>query len=333
MNDLKALFGATAVESFRTAPLNDRRHPLKRLFFPHDDDVEMARNTELALEQTFRTDVSWVQRRVRGLVALENYEAVSSFLGEVRAYGLLLSVGLAPKANSQRDSGPDFFIEDGVYVEVHSKQSEPAERLALQKHFKSPKAFHPNSPFGAPTSGDSVTTVAIQKIAQIKQKEERSKKQFSSTEPSILWLDFQDETWQLILGPEAALPVNLWNDEYYSGPLWYGFYGWKGAPVFDGETRLQRTRRVVARMGHEGRFRNHTKIDLIVVSLMRYTFLFENPFSTKPVRSYVIDRLLRLPNVDMTRSFVNGSEHDLAKRIETQKGELELIAKETVCGW
>lgn len=151
-------------------------------------------NTDLALDWIFRLDPKWITTKVRMLVALDNFEAVSSFLGEVCAYGLLLSTGIRIKPHRGKESGSDFLIDDSVPIEVHAKQSEPAEKLALQKHYESPKAFHPNSPFGAPSAGDSVTTVAIQKVAQIKQKEEHNKKQLSPTSPSILWIDFQDET-------------------------------------------------------------------------------------------------------------------------------------------
>lgn len=333
VNDLKALFGPTAVESFRTARQKDRRHPLKRLFFPLDNDAKMVNNTDLALNWIFKLNPAWIRTKVRRLVTQNDFEAVSSFLGEARAYGLMMSVGLAPKPTSDRKSGPDFVVDDNIWIEVHSKQSEPGERFALEEHYRLPKAFHPNSPFGVPTSGDSVTTVAIQKVAQIKQNEELRKNQFSEMQPSILWLDFQDETWQLILGPEAAQPVNVWNDEYYSGPLWYGFYGWKGAPIFDGETKLRRPRRVVARMQHDGRFRNKTNIDAVVVSLSRHTFVFENPFSTKLVPPAVVEKLLQLPNINMSCCVVNGSAHDLIERIEIQQRELETLANEAVYGW
>jgi len=318
VTDLKELFAFQDLERFRTASLKDRRHPLKRLFFPLDHDEAMVSNTNLALDWIFKLDPKWIKTKVRDLVALDNFEAVSSFLGEVSAYGLLLSTGLRIKPHRGKESGPDFLIDDCVCVEVHAKQSEPAERLALQRHYESPKAFHPNSPFGAPSAGDSVTTVAIQKVAQIKQKEEQKKNQFSPTSPSILWIDFQDETWQLILGPESALPVNLWNDEYYSGVLWYGFYGWKGAPIFEGETKLQRPRRAVARMQHNGRFRNNTNIDAVIVLLMQYTFLFENPLSSKPVSPTIMEKLLRLPNVDATWTLLNESVGDLSQRIEKE---------------
>jgi hypothetical protein len=86
-------------------------------------------------------------------------------------------------------------------------------------------------------------------------------------------------------------------------------------------------------MQHNGRFRNNTNIDAVIVSLMRYTFLFENPLSRKPVSPTIMEKLLRLPNVDATWTLLNGSGGDLSQRIEKEQRELERLATEAIYGW
>jgi hypothetical protein len=286
-------------------------------------------------------DKRWIEIKKRHLPSIESFEGASSLLGEIRAYGALLSAGLVTEPSKLgSESEPVFVVENDVFIEVHVKQSEPDEACALERFNRRsqitngvPRDIHANSPFGAPKRDDSVTKIAIQKLAQIKQKEEERKKQFSDLHPSILWLDFQDDTWTLIIGASAAEPVTLWNEELYSGPFWYAFYGWKGAPVFDGETKLQRPRRVVCRMEHEGRFRRGTKLDAVVATFPRDTIILENPFSRKPIQPFIRQRLRLLPNCNSDYSFLERPDGSLSERIAMQKDSLESLANEAIYGW
>jgi hypothetical protein len=186
--------------------------------------------------------------------------------------------------------------------------------------------MHFYSPFGAPKPGQSVTRNAIQKLAQIKQKEE-AKQQFSDTAPSILWLDFQDEAWSLIINSNDAVPVVSWHGGFYSKPLWYAFYGWKDAPVFQGETTERGAHRPLDVMRHDGRFRQNTKIDAVVASFPNDTIILENPFSRKPVRPWFWSRLTLLPNFNFALSQLNWPQADLSQRIDAQKTRLEALAR------
>lgn len=340
IRSLRSLFATQEIDLLKRMRRKDRRHPLQRLF-PQERDDDVTANTSLALETIFERDHNWIRSKKRKLSSIDNFEAASSLLGEIRAYGSLLAAGLQTRpARAGGESEPDFLVENNVFIEVHTKQSEPSEAYALERFNLRDKAsisvsrgIHPNSPFGAPTRDDSTTRIAIQKLAQIKQEEEEKKKQFSNLYPSILWLDFQDEIWNLIIGADAAEPVTLWNDEYYSGPLWYAFYGWKGAPVFQGETKLQRPRRIVGRMEHEGRFRRGTKVDAVVASFPRDTIILENPFSEKPVQPWIREKLARIRNYNPEYSFVNWPDGNLSKRIASEKDSLEALASEAVYGW
>lgn len=338
---LQSLFTSAELSFLEGVRRKDRRHPWRRLFFPHEEDTAFIDNSSHALGLIFERDKGWIERKKRQLRSVQSFEAASSLLGEIRAYGSLLSVGLETRpAKVGSKSEPDFLVESNVFVEVHTKQSEPSEAYALERFNPGSQlttrgltGIHPNSPFGAPNRDDSVTRIAIQKLAQIKQKEEEVKNQFSVLNPSILWLDFQDETWNRILDASSAKPLTVWNEEYYSGPLWYAFYGWTGAPVFQGETKLQRPRRTVNRMEHEGRFRRGTKIDAVVASLPRDTIILENPLSKKPIQSWIGDKLASLPNYNSDCSFVDWPNGNLSARVAAQTALLEALAREAVYGW
>ncbi|HKO98132.1 MAG TPA: hypothetical protein VJU86_14135 [Pyrinomonadaceae bacterium] len=338
---LQSLFTSAELSFLKAVRRKDRRHPWRRLFFPNEEDTAFIDNTSQALGLIFERDKGWIERKKRQLRSVESFEAASSLLGEIRAYGSLLSVGLETRSGKVGSkSEPDFLVENHVFVEVHTKQSEPNEACALDRFNQGSKlttsdstGIHANSPFGAPNRDDSVTRIAIQKLAQIKQKEEEVKNQFSALNPSILWLDFQDETWNGIIDASFAKPLTVWNEEYYSGPLWYAFYGWTGAPVFQGETKLQRPRRTVTRMEHDGRFRRGTKIDAVVASLPRDTIILENPSSQQPIQSWIGDKLGSLPNFNSDYSFVDWPNGNLSARVASQKASLEALAVEAIFGW
>ena len=84
-----------------------------------------------------------------------------------------------------------------------------------------------------------------------------------------------------------ATPINTWNCGFYSGPLWYALYGWKGIPIFEGESIYSS---VIIR--HDGRFRMETKIDAVICSLPRCTMIFDNPFTKKTCSLLVLFMLI-----------------------------------------
>lgn len=337
---LRTLLSPEQLTTIQKLKWKDRRHPLQRLLFPQDRDEQFVYNTGVALSAIFDRDERWILAKKRQLLSVDSYNKASSVLGEVRAYGSLLRCGLAVKPGSEGIvSEPDFLVEGEVSVEVHAKQPEPDEALALERHhaagfWSTPGEgvsvrMHIYTPFGAPKPGESVTRNAIQKLAQIKQKEE-AKQQFSDTTPSVLWLDFQDEAWSLIISASDAVPVVSWHGGFYSRPLWYAFYGWKGAPVFQGETTEPGARRPLDKMRHEGRFRQNTKIDAVIASFPKDTIILENPFSRKPIQAWLWSRLTVLPDFNLGLSHINWPQDDLSQRIEAQKASLDALAREAI---
>lgn len=337
---LRSFFNSEQIETIGNLRWKDRRHPLQRLLFPQERDEQVVYNTGVALSAIFEQDARWLLAKKNHLLSIESYDDASSVLGEMRAYGSLLRCGLAVKPGTAGPiSAPDFLVEDEVSVEVYAKQPEPNEALALERHnnirYQSEPGegvsvrMHFYTPFGVPKPGESVTRNAIQKLAQIKQKAE-GKQQFRNTRPSILWLDFQDEAWNLIINVHDALPLTSYQGGFYSRPLWYAFYGWKGAPVFQGETVEGGIRKAADKMRHDGRFRQSTKIDAVITSFPRDTIILENPYSRKPVRPQLWKKLSLLQNFNFELSLINWPQADLKQRIEAQRNALEALANETL---
>ncbi len=341
---IRALLSTEQLATIKNLKWKDRRHPLQRLLFPQDRDEQFVYNTAAALSLIFNRDERWIIAKRRHLTTVDSYSDASSVLGEVRAYSALLHCGLTVKPGSVGSiSEPDFLVEGGVSVEVHTKQPEPNEARALEDHdaarFRSAPGegisvrMHFYTPFGVTKRGESVTRNAIHKLTQIKQREEETTQQFSDIAPSILWLDFQDEAWTLIISAQAAIPVASWHGGFYSRPLWYAFYGWKGAPVFQGEMTEPGVPRSLDKMLHDGRFRQDTKVDAVIASFPKDTLIVENPFSRKPIQAGLWKRLTLLPNFNLELSHLNWPQFDLRYRIEAQKATLEELAKVTLYSW
>jgi hypothetical protein len=164
---------------------------------------------------------------------------------------------------------------------------------------------------------ETITEEAISKLASIKQTE----RQMSSEETSILWLDFQDEIWNLLDTRDRVLPLKTHNNAFQSGELWYAFYGWKDAPIYE-EFRWDMLLGDVVKMRHEGRFRQDTKLDAVVISFSGDTIILENPYSQKPIKPWLWKRLVLLPRFNFEMSYTNWPAVNLRQRIELEKEKL-----------
>jgi len=188
---------------------------------------------------------------------------------------------------------------------------------------------HTTTPFGQPKKGENVTENAISKLTALKQEE----LQFSEELPSILWVDFQDELWDIVLHSDSVFPIRTWRGELYSGEIWYAFYGFKEAPIFEGETTELRQSKRRVRMRHDGRFRMKTKVDAVIFSFKDSTIAIENPFSSKPVPDWFWEQALNLPRFEMENSMLNWPTHDLNVEIDRMKRVIEAIDKLDLYRW
>lgn len=339
-NELKSIFNDGELQLINNTVIKDRPHPLKRLFFPRSSverDSQVLTNTERAFRHIYQVNPQWISNLKPRLLDVDDYSQSSSALSELRAFGYLLEAGIFVRQIGK--SGSDFFLESGqekALVEVHSRQLNRSEAEGLEKfncgltqrNYQPREAQgwvvreHRTIPFGQPREHENITENAISKLAAIKGKEH----QLSQDNTSILWLYFQDQIWDLLDEPNRVLPVRTWNGAFFSGEFWYAFYGWKGAPIFEG-FRLDMSDFIgKVTMRHEGRFRNSTKLDAVILSFSRSTIVLENPYSEKPIKPWLWKKLVFLPWLNFEYSLTNWLVADLTQRISLEQQKLVALS-------
>lgn len=340
---LRSFLKEDEVKSIKELPIKDRRHPVKQLLQPRDRDIQVLANTNLALKRILAHDKSWLESVKQRLTDINQFSASSSALGEIRAYGYLLDTSLDVSSIPETDfSTPDFKVicdNEQVIIEVHSKQYDSGEESELEVFNLTPIEVttdkrlnireHVVTPFGKPKVNENVSENVISKLAQIKQRET----QFSPTSPSILWLDFQDEMWDLVFKPDSINPINTWNGDLYAGVIWYAFYGFLEAPIFEMHSTEERAVRDIIKMRHNGRFRMKTKIDGVVFSFPRSTFAIENPYSQKPIPNWFWTDFLQVPWFQLEYSRLNWPDKSLLELIELETERIRTFGKLPLYKW
>jgi len=241
-----------------------------------------------------------------------------------------------PIIENHDESTPDFHLihnnKEVVVVEVYSRQMTGDEVKQLEEFRNQPwpekqgqrvlSRSHVVTPFGKPGSGENTTENVISKLASIKQEES----QFSDIYPCILWLDFQDEIWDMLVREDWATPLNTWNSGFYSGPLWYALYGNKGTPIFEGESIYNSVK-----MRHNGRFRMETKIDAVICTFPRCTIIFDNPFTNKAIPCWFYSCLINIPWFSFAWSYINLPPCSLKDRIRYQEETINYLYENYSC--
>jgi len=319
------LLSPEEIERINTSPRRDRNHPLNQFLFPQQNKSEVYYNTNRALRYISQDNSAWLQSIKSRLCNIDDYSAPVSALGEIRAFGYLLSANLNVAAIPESDeSSPDFKVEHNnktIIIETHCKQYDSREARALAD-FNNESIQYPErggvivrehgvTPFGRPGREENVAENVISRLTQIKQEEH----QFNTKDHCILWLDFQDTVWYLTMNKDRACPINTFRGELYAGEIWYSLYGYPGLPIFEGETPGLRGIRHTVRMRHKGRFSNNSKIDAIVYSFPRSTIVFENIFSKKPIPFWFWELFVNVPWFQYEYSRMNWPANKLRKAI------------------
>jgi len=313
---------ADELDALKESEVGERPHPIVELLLREDGKSQQATNTQRALKHISSADEQWLDKLKPRLLGPNAIEAASA-LAELRAYGSLLEAGyrVIPIPTDPIKPTPDFTISDGggeVIVEVHAKQFYDETEKNLGTHSKwvaeQPKSpgvtsyVHAVYPFGKPQPGrpgDTTTTNAISRLCQIKQRGH----QFTAGKPSILWLDFQDlHTGNMSLTAEQFQPLLSSREHVTSGALWYAWYGWKGAPVFEQchYSHLDLPSQIQF-MGHDGRFRQSSKPSAVVMSLPSATMLAESPQGGHQLPPSIRLRYLGLPWAGIQHSIAEWS--------------------------
>ena len=342
-NILRFFIEDEEIKEIENAFIKDRRHPVKQLLQPRDRDKQVLINTNTALNWIIKNNNLWLESVRQRLVNTDDFSASSSALGEIRAYGYLLAADLEVLPIPETDiSTPDFEViqdKEKVLVEVHSKQYDGKEAKNLEKFnnesftIDSTKRVtireHVVTPFGKPGSKENISENVISRLASIKSKET----QFSATLPSILWLDFQDEMWDLTVNADGVNPISTWNGELFAGEIWYAFYGIKGSPIFEGHSTEERAVQEIIKMRHNGRFNNYSKIDGVVFSFPRLTFAIENPYSSKSIPGWFWKNFIKIPWFHLEYSRLNWPDKNLLQLIKLETDKIMAFGKIPLYKW
>ncbi|MGN6285502.1 MAG: hypothetical protein ACTHM2_10165 [Afipia sp.] len=339
------------LEAVHTAPLiaTGRFPTWYPIFYSEPRTVDYLSNGAVALICS-EGDEDWLRSLAPRLCRIDDPEEASAALAELRAYGAFLEAGFKVKPIPVKDdSTPDFEVDAGdgpLIVEVFAKHQDESEteRWEDLKSGKTPEGVERQSskvaggeietvvstqhPGGAPDpdkANDSVQANVISRICAAKGKE----KQFPTDKPSLLWIDLRSfGVWPEAVGLEQCTPLMSGHHGLTSGALWYAFYGWKDAPIFEEDFPLHER---VVKMGHDGRFRlqgkKKSKLSGAIVALPDGLVLFENPWPNHALPDQARRYAERLPWFNLGHSVCSWSPGDAEVLAEAGHRQIEAMKK------
>jgi hypothetical protein len=314
---LAALFSDQQMETVLTVPSAHKRHPLALVLQSatasgNNRSKIVTRNVETSLR--FDPPTDWLETR-KNVAAASNIENSSAALGEIRAYGLLASIGKVIPVKHASHPTPDFALmlrgEDAI-AESHTKQMNSDEAEIQDDFIHNPPPGHMFggvrftegyiAPAKRPNKGENVGENVAQKFAAIKQKN----KQAAPSVPSLLVLDLQDEDWW-VADAEGLEPMTLWNDSFFSVGFWHAFYGKKGCPILEHTRAADADLGNATKMKHDGRFMGTTGSlwAAAIISFPSATAIFENPNAVVSLTSGQRDALIELPYLNWDKSWMD----------------------------
>lgn len=329
-------------------PIATGRHPTwYPVFYSSPRPVDHLSNQAVRLIANVGGN-DWLGRLAPRLSRIDDPEEAAAALAELRTYGGLLEAGFSVTPIPEADeSTPDFEADAGdgaIIVEVFAKHQDESEKklweaiasgrtppgverqVVEDQHGRIETTITEHHPAGAPDPKkphDSVQANVISRICAAKGKE----KQFPLDRPSLLWIDLRSfGGWPEALKLDQCTPLISGRDGLTSGALWYAFYAWKGAPIFEEDFPLHE--RVVP-MGHDGRFRlqgeKKSKLSGCILALSECLILFENPWADHPLPDRARRFAERLPCFDFGHSICNWSPGDAEKLAELGRRQIEAM--------
>lgn len=349
---IRDLLSQDEVTAINNAPLiAGARHPTwYPIFRPTDRPAEVLTNQSVAIVANAAKNIDWLRALHPRLVRLDDHEEAAAALAELRAYGAFVEAGFAvtpiPRAAT---TTPDFTVDAGdgaVVVEVFTKNQDAAQKAFLAqiragntppgvgrsifkgKRFSMTTTVATLQPGGAPDPAkpdDSTQANMISRVCAAKADET----QLPNDRPSLVWIDFRNfGLWPEVLTLEQSAPLMSGHHGLTSGALWYAFYGWRGAPIFEEDVPLHE--RVVT-MGHNGRFRltgaKKTKLSGAILVLHDGLILLENPWAAHPLPGRARRFSERLPWFDLGRSICNWAPGDALALAESGRRQIEIMAE------
>lgn len=351
ITSLSDLFTPEEIERIDKAQLlpTGTRHPTwfalcSREPRPVDNLVRLA-VPDIARETGGETWLKDLGDRLRNL---QDDSGASSALAEIRAYGGLLEAGfeVTPIIRAS-DATPDFTVDAGdgpVTVEVFSKHQDK-QQDKLMAAANTPDGEHPYgiersettvgertlrmavtelTPGGRPDptkEGDSVQANLISKVCSMKPDET----QVAADRPCVLIADFTHfggPTASQLIEPHHTSPLirGFRGRALCSGAMWYGVYGWKGAPVFEDPFAPQR-------MGHDGRFRldgkKKSRLSAVLFVFHEDVVLLENPWAPHLLPPLARFKFGRYPYFNLPYSIADWHPGNTLAIIEAQRRMIE----------
>ena len=293
----------------------------------------------------------WLERKKPMLLDQKDVNNSSAAMAEIRTFGGLLEAGfdVNPVPEDKKESTPDFYGRVGsqqvafeVAVKLQDRELDELERQIYDAKWG--KGTVPegvshsvhrsdqilvtsfesaSQPFGSPNpkkKDDSVQTNAISRACGIK----RDEQQLPDDGASVLVVDFND--FGNPLAPltliEQAGPIIAGIDGFTSGALWYAYYGWKRAPVFEGDRCF--------RMQHDGRFRltgeKKSKLSAVLLMMPEHVVCFENGAAVCPLVEDTRLCITRFPWFELKHSLLEWEPGDVERQVELHRhmiGRLE----------
>ncbi|MFX4226476.1 MAG: hypothetical protein ACFHHU_00875 [Porticoccaceae bacterium] len=303
-------------------------HPI---FNPKPSTFDVLSNSSVRIVSA-KGGTAWLTGITSRLTNLGNPEDAAAALSELRVYGAFLEAGFSvTPIPTATHTTPDFEVDAGdqtVVVEVFSKHAAPLSVTNAGtingKNIQGAVTVH--QPAGIPDPdklGDSVQANVISRVCRAKQNEA----QIPEDKPSILWIDFGNfGLWPQAVTPDQSCPLISGRDGITSGALWYAFFGWKGAPIFEPEFDFHEK---VFSMGHDGRFmfkgKQKSKLSGVVFGLNEASVLFENPWANVPISEQTRRYFERLPWFDLDRSVMDWSQGDAEELVAIGRRKIERL--------
>lgn len=349
ITQLHDIFTPQQIEHLEQAPLrpNGYRHPTWFVLHnPKPRAIDHLVHTAIPLIVRQAGGNAWLRDLAPRLNDFTDDRNASSSLAEIRAFGGLLETGfqVTPIPRTS-DATPDFTVDAGdgpVTVEVFSKhQDEDQDDLVAAVN--TPDGEHPAgiervestvgnttvsttvtelTPGGRPDPnkpGDSVQANLISRVCAMKKNES----QVDSERPCVLIADFTHfglPPAAQLLAPEQTSPLIRGHQGVCSGGMWYGMYGWKGAPVFE-EIDID-----PKRMGHDGRFRltnKKSRLSAVLFVFHEDVVLLENPWADKPLPPRARFAFGRYPWFNLPYSIADWHTGNTLAIVEAQRRMIE----------
>lgn len=341
---IASLFSSEQARRIDEAPMfSGHRHPTWVPLFGEEQSLHAG---HYRLEQSVRLiadrkdGARWLSAKTEKLLDLDDVNNASAAMAEIRAFGGLIEAGFEVNPEVETDKPtPDFFATsegETVAFEVFAKhqdheQDELQGRIHDAMRGDGPvpagveQSVHrgrcvsirtlvsEHQPGGRPDPkkpNDSVQTNLISRVCAIKGRE----RQIPEDKAAVLVVDFNDfggplAPHTLVDQTEAVIKGH---HGVTSGALWYAFYGWKGAPVFEGTKRV--------RMEHDGRFRmggeRSSKLSAVLIVLPKHVVCFENPGAVFPLAEGTRLCLVRFPWFDLKHSVLEWQRGDVERQLE-----------------